>query len=1014
MDFKKCIKSFVNLLEEARNRKLFPLEGIEYCQSGYKKGNCPPADGWIPFEDGTMLSGNDVHFWLRTKFRTPAIASRERMMLRIATGREGTWDATNTQGIVYLNGYMAGGLDTNHTEIDLCPDTDYALHLYLYMGSTDSVIHPTMTVWAVDTDTEGLYYDVKVPFDAYLTFSETSEEYIRTMSLLSDVANMTDTRAVGSPSYRESVLAAREYMEKEFYGKRCTPDGKPVIHCVASTHIDVEWRWDRFVTREKIQHSFATAKALMDRYPEYRFMLSQPELYRYLKEEAPEKYEELLSLIREGRWEPEGAMYVEADCNLTTGESLVRQILYGKRFFREELGCESRVLYLPDVFGYSAALPQILKKSGVDYFVTSKISWNDTNMMPKDAFLWEGIDGSEIPTFFITDQAFGGTRRSDGSIHKNYTTYNGRLNASEIRGTWDRFQQKEYCNRALSTYGFGDGGGGPTAEMLENYRRLSRGLPGMPVAKITTLTDYLDTAYGELTENSRRTGRTPKWVGELYLEYHRGTYTSVSKVKEGNRRAEQLLATAEALSVTDLAFGGSYDKERLDRAWRKVLHNQFHDILPGSSIESVYELTDKDYAEIFDYGNRVVADKLSSLSEKIASNGGVLVYNPIGWARKGAFRTEEGYVECAEEIPAFGWRVLSPKAPVSSVTVKGLVAENRFYTLALNEAGQIASLYDKRADREVLKAGKRGNVLTVFEDHPIKYDAWEIEEYYRYKRFELNEPAEITPITDGSRGGFRICRKYMDSVISQNLWLYSESSRIDFETDLDWHETHQILKAIFPLDVHATAATYDVQFGHVVRPTHENTSWDEARFECYAHKWMDLSEKGYGVSLLSANKYGYGVLGSTVGVTLLKCPTDPNPHADQGAHHFVYSLMPHVGDFREAGVIAEAWALNQPQITRTVSAHIGSLPAELSLVSCDAPNMVVTAVKRTEEDDALLVRMYDAFDCRSNVTLTVPATYAKAYLCDLMESPVKELNVVDGKVIIPVSNFEIVTVKFSK
>ena len=1012
MNFMKCITSLLNVLKEAKDRKLFALTGMEYCPSGYKKGNTPPTAGWLPFSDDAFLSGNDTHFWLRASFRTPAAASYERLMLRTVTGREGLWDATNPQGIIYLNGYMAQGLDTNHTETALLPDTDYTLHLYLYLGSTDSVIHPTMTVYAVDTDTEGLYYDVKVPFEAYKTFSPDSEEYILGMSVLSDAANRVDTRAIGSDAYRESVRDAREYLTREFYEKRCTCEGKPVIHCVASTHIDVEWKWDRFVTREKIQHSFATAKALMDRYPEYTFMLSQPELYRYLKEEAPEKYEELKQLVREGRWEPEGSLYVESDCNLPTGESLVRQILYGKRFFREEFGKENRVLYLPDVFGYSAALPQILKKSGIDYFVTSKISWNDTNMMPKDAFLWEGIDGTAIPTFFITDQAYGGTRRSDGSIHKNYTTYNGMLNSSEIRGTWDRFQQKEYCNRALSTYGYGDGGGGPTAEMLENYRRLSRGLPGMPVAKITSLTDYLDTAYGELVENSRRTGRTPKWVGELYLEYHRGTYTSIAKVKEGNRRSEQLLETAEALSATDLALGGTYDKDGLDRAWCKVLHNQFHDILPGSSIERVYELTDGDYAEISAYGNALIDEKLSTLSEQIGSEGGYLVYNPLGFARNGAYRTENGYVETTQTIPSLGWRVLPNLLPTSSVTVEGTEAENRFYQLSLNEAGQIVSLYDKRAHREVLKKGERGNVLTVFADHPTKYDAWEIEDYYRYKHWELNDPAEITPVTDGSRKGFRVRRTYMNSVITQTLWLYSESSRIDFETELDWHETHQILKAFFPLDVHATAAAYDVQFGHVVRPTHENTSWDEARFECYAHKWMDLSERGYGVSLLSANKYGYGVSGSTVGVTLLKCATDPNPHADQGEHRFTYSLMPHVGDFAETGVIDEAWALNQPLLARPIEAHDGTLPSQFSLVSTDAPNAVITAVKRAEEDDGLIVRLYDAFDCRSNVRVTVPATYRTAEICDLMEHSLSTLPVVDGTVTVPVSNFEIVTLKF--
>jgi alpha-mannosidase len=393
----------------------------------------------------------------------------------------------------------------------------------------------------------------------------------------------------------------------------------------------VEWKWARAQTREKIQRSFATAKSLMDRYPEYIFMLSQPELYRYLKEEAPEKYEELKGLVREGRWEPEGAMYVEPDCNLTSGESLVRQLIFGKRFFREEFGVESNILFLPDVFGYSAALPQILRKSGVDYFVTSKISWNDTNTMPMDMFYWEGIDGTEIFTSFMTAQNFGGIPGKGG---KNRTTYVGNVTPSFVKGTWDRFQQKEYTDRIFLTYGYGDGGGGPTKEMLEMQRRTARGIPSLPVTKTDTLTAYLHQVKGEFDATCRRTGRTPRWVGELYLEFHRGTYTSIGKVKKGNRNAEFLLGNVEALSVTDLCFGGSYDSEGLNHYWRKTLHNQFHDILPGSSIKEVYDGTDVDYARIENYGLKPSFEKLLAIAERINTEGGVLLYNPTGFARR--------------------------------------------------------------------------------------------------------------------------------------------------------------------------------------------------------------------------------------------------------------------------------------------------------------------------------------------------------------------------------------------
>ena len=621
--------------------------------------------------------------------------------------------------------------------------------------------------------------------------------------------------------------------------------------------------------------------------------------------------------------------------------------------------------------------------------------------------MWEGIDGSEIFTSFITTQNVGGMPGKG----KNRTTYVGHLTPTEIKGTWDRFGQKEYCDQVLTTYGFGDGGGGPTKEMLETQRRLSKGLPGMPVTKMGFLSEQLDAMKAQFDAACDRTGRPLRWVGELYLEYHRGTYTSIAKNKQGNRRSEQTLGTAEALSATDLYFGGLYDSDGLNRVWRKVLHNQFHDILPGSSIEPVYDLTDVDYREILDYGHGVCDEKLEALASRVATDGGALVYNPTSFARKVSAVMDGVFCESGDEVPSFGWRVVKAASPACRVTVSGMTAENDFYVLTLNEAGQIVSLLDKRVGRDVLtdKAG-----LAVFEDHPTKYDAWEIEDYYKLKRWALDEPAEITPVRDGSRAGFRIRRRYMSSEITQTLWLYSENARIDFVTDLDWHETHQILKAEFPLNVHTMSATYDVQFGHVSRPTHMNTSWDEAKFETYAHKWVDLSESGYGVALLNDSKYGHSTEGSRLSLTLLKCATYPNVHADQGQHHFTYSLMPHVGDFREAGVIAEAWALNQPQTAFALGAQNGDLPETFSFVSCDAPNAVITAVKKAEADDGLIVRLYDSFDCKSTVTLSVPAGFRKAELCDMMENPIEELCLADGKVTLPLSNFEIHTLKFSK
>ena len=458
-----------------------------------------------------------------------------------------------------------------------------------------------------------------------------------------------------------------------------------------------------------------------------------------------------------------------------------------------------------------------------------------------------------------------------------------------------------------------------------------------------------------------------------------------------------------------MSLGGDYDTEGLNRFWRKVLHNQFHDILPGSSIKAVYDGTDRDYAEISAYGQGVIRDKLQALAARIKTDGGTLVYNPTGFVRRAVIPTEKGLIESSKIVPSFGWTVVHDTDAVSKVHVDGLTAENDFYVLTLNRAGQIARLYDKRAEREVLSAP--GNRLVAFEDYPTIYDAWELEEYYKLKSYELNDDVTITPITDGTRAGFTMKRHYMNSDILQTLWMYSESPRIDFETELDWHEHHQVIKAFFPLDVHATTATFDVQFGHVTRPTHQNTSWDEAKFETYAHKWVDVAEDGYGVALLNDGKFGHAVDGSLLSITLIKCATYPNPEADQGKQSFTYSLLPHTEDFRRGGVIEEGHFLNQPLYVQGIAPRDGDLPETYSFVSADQPNAVFSAVKQAEDGNGLILRFHEAYNRRSIVTLTLPAGYSKAYLCDLMENKQEALEIREGHIRIPVSNFELITVK---
>lgn len=1020
------IRILCNNLKEQSKQSCGEIGVLEYVLSeGYKKDNNPPTDGWQEMTPQTWFYGKDAHFWVRGSFTTPDIEEEKYLVLEAITGREGLWDATNPQGLLYLNGEMVQGYDTNHTEAFLEPGTHYEMHNYMYMGSylylnmQDNPIRLKMRICSIDKRIEKLYYDIMVPYEACIIMSQNSNEYIAMMAVLEQAANLVDMRDIYSGSYYESIAKATDFLEEELYTKLCSTEGKPIINYIGHTHIDIEWRWARAQTREKIQRSFSTISSLMKKYPEYKFMLAQPELYRNLQEEAPEKYEELKQLVKEGRWEPEGAMWVESDCNLISGESFVRQILHGKKFFKEEFGVDCRMLFLPDVFGYSAAMPQILRKCGIDYFVTSKISWNETNRLPVDEFLWQGIDGTEIFTSFITAQ-----NTARGQEPKTYTTYNGFISSAMHKGTWDRFQQKDYGNRALVTFGYGDGGGGPTKDMLEQYKRIKRGLPGMPAAEMGFILPHLEKLKKQFDENCIKTKRTPKWVGELYMEMHRGTYTSMGKIKRDNRKSELNLQKAEALSYQDLLFDGTYDAEGLYRNWTKVLRNQFHDILPGDSIKQVYEGTDVDYAQIQEYYDHVIGDKLQGLASRVDAQDGMLVYNPLGFARNGILTVDGATVEIAESIPAFGWKVL-PTAKLqkqaeenTAVKVTDRMICNRYYELHFDHAGRITSLKDLCADREVFRKDCVGNELQIFEDYPRKYDNFEITDYYKQKCWILDDDAEIMPICDGSRAGLRIARKYMHSTIVQKIWLYTDSRRIDFDTEIDWHEHHQILKAAFPLDVNATSATYEIQFGHVSRPTHENTSWDKAKFEVYGHKWVDMADNGYGVSLLNDCKYGYSTEGNTLKLTFLKCGTDPNPEADQGLHVFTYSLLPHEGDFREADIIREAYSLNQPLeavcISDQASGSNRELPAEYSLVSCDKPNVILETVKKAEGDDGMILRVYEAYNRRTKAEINVAEEFGKAYLCDLMENVIEELPFDGKKVDITLSNFEIATLKFER
>lgn len=962
--------------------------------------------------------GNECHFWFTAEFTVPEEYQKEPVWLFL-TGDQGKWSRTNPQILLFLNGKPVQGIDGNHQEVRIPEELlrgPIRLDLQLFTGIGDMAEDlrrrpQFLSVFLQNRSeaVEDLCYKLSVPLEILSRLPKDSTDAIRLSQAVQNAVNLLDLREPEGPGFLPSVEAARASLQKEIY-EDMADSSTAIADCVGHTHIDVAWLWTFDQTKEKAARSFATVLKLMDEYPEYRFMSSQPQLYEYVKARYPEMYEEIRQRIKEGRWEPEGGMWVEADCNLPSGESLVRQFLYGKRFFQEEFGKDSRILWLPDVFGYSAALPQIMKKSGIDYFMTTKIAWNQFNKLPMDTFWWQGIDGTEIFTHLITAQ------NADQPEDSFFTTYNGDLNAVCAIRSWDRYQQKDLSSNILLAVGHGDGGGGTTREMLENGRRLSAGLPGAPKVQWTTSRAYFDELYKNCAQNSA----LPRWVGELYLEYHRGTYTSMARNKRANRKAELLWQEIESFYAWAELYGLPYPKEEIDAAWKLILLNQFHDVLPGSSIREVYEVTKKEYGALEEKGQKLLNTALNALASRTgAQNGDIAVFNSLPFSRNAlvtadasitALRdrdghilpgqdTEKGRLFLVPEVPAKGCRVLTPvkdeKAAPSPFTISDRGIETPFYRVEFDKNGFMTSVFDKEADRELVKKGGWANRLVAYEDKPMHYDNWDIDIYHTEKSWALDaceaEWVERGPI----RAVFRIKRPFLHSTVNQDIIFYAHRREIEFDTLIDWKQHQVVLKAEFDLDIHTDHASYDIQFGNVTRPTHRNTSWETAKFEVCAHKWADMSEANYGAALLNDCKYGHSVLGNHMALTLLKSGIMPNPTADQETHRFRYALYPHLGDWRMADVPRAAYELNIP-------AHSLGLQRDASesdgapLLSVQGDGVMLDTVKRSEDGKDLVLRFYEYKNSRSKTKVTFSKNVKDVTLCDLLEKPEKEISCSDS------------------
>lgn len=987
-------------------------------------------EDWEPFDSRLMhWYGPDRHYWFRTVFTIPEEYDGKGLWLRIRTQIEEWDDAKNPQFLVFLNGEVVQGADMNHREVLLSEAATAGETVTVDLQAYSGTLHPEFRLMAdveeVSQPVKDLYYDIQVPLWAMDRMDQEGKTAIDILTVLNDTISLLDLRDVYSDDFYRSVEAARAYIAKALY-EDLAGDDTVIATCIGHTHIDVAWWWTVAQSREKAARSFATVLELMDEYPEYRFMSSQPVLYTFVKERYPELYEEIKRRAAEGRWEPEGGMWLEADCNLTSGESLVRQFLYGKQFFQEEFGVDSRVLWLPDVFGYSGALPQIMKKCGIDYFMTTKLSWNQFNKVPDDTLLWEGIDGTKVLTHLISTLGVG------QSVDRFFTTYNGILHPDAIMGGWQRYQNKEMNHDILVAFGYGDGGGGPTREMLETGRRMEKGIRGIPKVRQESSLTY----FTELSERVKDSRRLHTWTGEFYFEYHRGTYTSMARNKRSNRKSELLLMDLELLSVLAEKRGLAYPAEDLERLWKMVLLNQFHDILPGSSIKEVYEVTKREYEQLAEEGGRLLRER----KEAVAGAGdGVTVFNTLGFTRRSLTVLPDGVTSltdkgealpCQEigglrysltgEIPSKGYSVYGAvreadggtageaagdteaaggvvensaaesggDTPFSVLkTADGFVITTPFAKVDMAADGSFTSLLDLSENRQVWKAGEAGNRLRIYEDKPIYYDNWDIDVFYTEKYWDLDEPASIAVTSEGPLClQITVNRSFMHSRMTQDIRFYAHSPRIDFNTWVDWKEHQYLLKAGFPVDVHTDEAAFDIQFGNVVRKTHTNTSWDRARFESCGHKWMDVSESGYGVSLLNDCKYGHSVREGCIELTLIKSGIESNPDTDNEEHVFTYSLYPHQGTWREADTQKEAADLNQP-----LSAVNGGMPGEsYGFAGVKGDSVVLETVKRSEDGNGIILRLYESRNKRVNAKVSLSCAPVTVTECNLLEEPVDE------------------------
>ena len=1006
------ISGRINQLLKDMYSKFVIIDSVDTGDFLYRDGQYSIDDidkgEWTPFRANKDYWGyRECYCWFKQTVKIPDSFKGQHVIYNIKPYAR-TWNQeVNPQFIIFVNGQVIQGADSNHQYVTLtsCAEGGEELEIAINAYSDDwewkGEIQLGAQLQAFDDVAFCTYFDILTPLKVAKYKDEDSDARINILKALNEACNILDIDTNNREVFRESCVEASKYLDENLYGKF----EEATCWAVGHTHIDVAWLWRLRQSRDKACRSFSTVLKLMEEYPEYKFMSSQAQLYEYVKEDYPEVYEKIKERVREGRWEVEGSMWVEADTNVASGEALVRQFMVGKRFFREEFGIDNKIMWLPDVFGYSAAIPQLIKKSGMDYFMTTKISWNEYNKFPYDTFKWRGIDGTEVLSHFPPSCHATVNERSNWQ-----TTYNSKLRPLYVLGGYKRYSQKDLNKDYLMSYGFGDGGGGPTIEMLEYGRRMEKGIQGCPVVKQSTSLDF----FKDLDKKVSGNKRLPTWCGELYLEFHRGTLTSQARNKKYNRKSECLYHDVETLSaIANKEIGLSYPREELLKNWKTILLNQFHDILPGSSISVVYEDSKEDYERVLKAGCQMAGNAQSALLSKInLKEDSIVVFNTTGFNRHDAViceipcdgefalfdkngnevayqKTFDGKIVFVADAPSKGYASFAVKKTAPQkfdfVNATANKASTPFFDVEFNEEYNISKLIHKETGRSVAPDGEAVGKVIAYQDRPHNHEAWDIKCYFDEKSWNLDfKNAELIEL-GAVRAVYKVDRTFRDSSFTEYYCIYNDLQRIDVDYEADWHEDHVVLKADYPVDVNSTRATFDIQFGNIERSTTTNTTWEFAQFEESMHKWVDLSDNGFGLSVINDCKYGCDIKNGHIRPTLFRCATNPNHIQDREHHSFSFSIYPHTKRVNDSDVVKEGYNVNFPLYAIPQKAQEGTLAPEYSLVFCDKENVVIETVKVAEDSDNIIVRAFETWNSKTPVTLTFCDAIESATECNLME-----------------------------